>query len=83
MILCVGKDMRGLMNSMEKRIGILTWHNHGNFGGSLQAYALSSFLKRRGYNASIINYDKCSKNRGNIGISKVLKKYGGGGNRKA
>lgn len=31
--------MKRYMNSMEKRIDILSWHNHGNFGGLLQVYA--------------------------------------------
>lgn len=43
---------------MQKKIGILTWHNHGNFGGSLQAYALSTFLQNRGFDAVVIDYDK-------------------------
>lgn len=41
---------------MSKKIGIITWHNGGNFGSVLQALALSSKLCELGYDAEIINY---------------------------
>ena len=37
-------------------IGILTFHNALNFGATLQAYALLTFLKNRGYECEVINY---------------------------
>lgn len=40
----------------KKKIGIITWHNGGNFGSVLQALALSSKLCELGYEAEIINY---------------------------
>lgn len=39
-----------------KKIGILTWYNHGNYGSALQAYALKTFLEKLGYKAQIIPY---------------------------
>lgn len=39
-----------------KKIGILTWYNHGNYGSAMQAYALKTYLKKMGYRAEIIPY---------------------------
>lgn len=39
-----------------KKIGILTYHNSINYGSVLQAYALTSFLKLKGYDVEIIDY---------------------------
>jgi len=41
---------------MEK-IGILTFHASTNYGAFLQTYALSTILKRRGYDVKIINLE--------------------------
>ena len=38
------------------KIGILTFHNAHNFGGCLQAFALKEFLKSKGAEVSIVNY---------------------------
>jgi len=38
------------------KIGILTFHWTTNYGGVLQAYALQSFLLKKGYDVEIINY---------------------------
>lgn len=38
------------------KIGILTFHWGTNYGGVLQAYALQTFLKRKGHDVAIINY---------------------------
>ena len=35
-------------------IGIVTWLGTGNFGTSLQSYALHEFLKLRGYNVYLL-----------------------------
>lgn len=41
-----------------KKIGIITWHNHRNFGGSLQSYALKTVLQNKyDFDVEIINYD--------------------------
>lgn len=40
---------------MKKRIQIVTWLGNGNFGTSLQSYALYHFLSIKGYNCSILN----------------------------
>ena len=41
---------------MEKKIGILTFHNCVNYGAAMQAYGLQSFLISKGYNVEIIDY---------------------------
>lgn len=41
---------------MQKKVGILTLHASHNYGSMLQAYALSSFLIKLGYDAQIINF---------------------------
>ena len=38
------------------KIGILTFHNAHNYGATLQAYALRTYLRGIGHDASIINY---------------------------
>ena len=38
----------------KKSIGIVTWYKGGNYGTTLQAFALYTFLKIAGYNCSII-----------------------------
>lgn len=39
-----------------KRIGLVTWLGGGNYGTSLQAYALYKFLEKKGYDVSLIDY---------------------------
>lgn len=51
-----------------KRIGIIThYYNSQNYGGVLQAYALCAFLRKEGYDAEQIQFDKeygkCLKHR--------------------
>lgn len=41
---------------MGRKIGILTFHWATNYGAVLQAYALQSFLKDKGFETEIINY---------------------------
>lgn len=41
---------------MDKKIGILTFHNVYNYGANLQAYALKQYLLEQGYRAEIIDY---------------------------
>lgn len=66
---------------MKKRIAILTWHYHENFGSALQAYALQECIKEMGYNVKIINYRNLIygkvnkfKNLSKIFINKILGK---------
>lgn len=40
---------------MKKRIQIVTWLGNGNFGTSLQSYALYHFLSIKGYDCSILS----------------------------
>lgn len=65
------------------KVGLLTVHCSTNFGASLQAYALSCYLRNRGNQVEIINYrfnyfldvhDELYK-KGNI-IRYIIKKYG-------
>ena len=41
---------------MEKKIGILTFHNCVNYGAVMQAYGLQSFLESKGYDVEIVDY---------------------------
>ncbi|MFR2738838.1 polysaccharide pyruvyl transferase family protein [Clostridium sp.] len=41
---------------MNKKIGILTFHNAVNYGAILQCYALQNALEQRGYNVEVIDY---------------------------
>lgn len=41
-----------------KKIGIITIHSDLNYGAFLQAYALTKFLREKGYNSRIIDYRK-------------------------
>ena len=43
-------------NRKINTIGILTFHHSKSFGAVLQAYALTKFLRSKGYNAEIIDY---------------------------
>lgn len=42
------------------KIGILTFHRAENFGAALQVFALSMYLKNKGFDVSVIDY-KCPK----------------------
>lgn len=57
---------------MKKKIGIITWHYHSNFGSALQAYALQYTLCRLGTDAEFINYHKPKYGRSNR-IKNLLK----------
>lgn len=39
------------------KIGVLTYHKSHNYGAFLQAYALTSFLRKKGYDCELINYN--------------------------
>ena len=41
---------------MERKVGILTWHDPTNCGSALQAYALHYYLYQNGIDARIIRY---------------------------
>lgn len=41
---------------MDKKIGIVTWFTHTNFGTLLQVTASSHFINKLGYDTEIINY---------------------------
>ena len=43
------------------KIGIVTWYKNGNFGGTLQAFALQTVLQRQGYETEFVNYNKANK----------------------
>ena len=50
-----GQNPAGLSNQMIKHVGILTFHASHNYGSMLQAYALQTYLERKGLNVTIIN----------------------------
>lgn len=41
---------------MQKKVGIITFHNSVNYGALLQTYALSKVLVNDGYNVEVIDY---------------------------
>ena len=42
-----------------RKIGIIThYYNSKNYGGVLQAYALCAFLRKEGYDAEQVQFDK-------------------------
>ena len=43
---------------MDKKIGILTYHDSDNYGSVLQAYALSHYITSLGAKCEIIDYRK-------------------------
>ena len=43
------------------KIGIVTWYKNGNYGGTLQAYALMKILQNIGYEVEFFNYDSGNK----------------------
>ncbi len=43
---------------MDKKIGIITYHDSDNYGSVLQAYALSHYIKGLGADCKIIDYRK-------------------------
>ena len=45
---------------MEKKMGLITFHNVPNYGAALQAYALCNYINRQGVPCEIIDY-KCKK----------------------
>jgi len=51
-----------------KKIGIVTWHKNGNYGGTLQAFAMSHVLNRYGLDPVFINYKK-----NNVNLIRILR----------
>ena len=39
-----------------KKIAIMTWYTHNNYGSKLQATAMSRYIKKMGYDSYFINY---------------------------
>lgn len=56
-----------------KKIGILTWYNHGNFGSALQAYATQTVLRQLGFDSEVIAYEM-QWIRSSKSIKKLLKR---------
>lgn len=48
---------------MKKKIGIVTWYKNGNYGGSLQAYALAKIISQMGYEVEFIDYNEGAHNK--------------------
>lgn len=57
------------------KIGILTFHCAHNYGAVLQAYALSTYLKRCGYDVEIVDYRPffVEYSHGILPIAKIIK----------
>jgi len=59
------------------KIGIITqYYNSSNYGGLLQAYALSTFLINQGYETEQICFNFYSKKRSSTSSLKVSLKHG-------
>lgn len=43
-----------------REIGVVTWYKNGNYGGTLQAFALMKMLQNHNYSVEFINYDSKS-----------------------
>jgi hypothetical protein len=41
---------------MDQKIAIVTWYRNGNYGGTLQAYALQKTLESMGFDSEFINF---------------------------
>ena len=54
------------------KIGILTFHREENFGAVFQAYALMNFLKQKGHDAKMVDYDPPYRSDNRKLISPVL-----------
>lgn len=54
--MCVLNNKCIVLDTMKKKIGILTWHYYKNYGSGLQAFALQETIVRLGYDVSLINY---------------------------
>lgn len=48
---------------LQKKVGIMTWYQHNNYGTALQAYALSATVSSLDYKPEGINYIAPSVNR--------------------
>ncbi|WP_029231641.1 polysaccharide pyruvyl transferase family protein [Butyrivibrio sp. VCB2006] len=64
---------------MQKKIGIITFHNSVNYGAALQTYALYKTLSNDGYDVEVIDYvnekiDGELKSKGEV-INKSIKGY--------
>lgn len=64
---------------MKQKIGILTMQWANNYGGLLQCYALSTFLRMQGYDCEVVNYwppYALRKRAAIIGADAVKKEFG-------
>lgn len=54
--------MEGLILKTEKNVGIVSlYYNSKNYGGLLQAYALSRFIDSLGYDSELISYNRVER----------------------
>ena len=56
------------------RIGVLTMNYAQNYGGVLQAYALSQYLKEQGHDIQVINYCNSGKNSFSSILAKLFER---------
>lgn len=57
------------------KIGILTMNYAQNYGGVLQAYALSQYLKEQGHDVQVINYRNSGKNSLYSILAKLFERF--------
>lgn len=58
------------------KVGIITWHDHNNMGGALQAFALTSIVRRFTDSVQIIDYHDKAKVKVKLRIQFFLSKIG-------
>lgn len=56
--MCVVNNKCIVLDTMKKKIGILTWHYYKNYGSGLQAFALQETIVRLGHDVNLINFRK-------------------------
>ncbi len=55
---------------MGGKIAVVTWYRNGNYGGTLQAFALQEVLKMMGYQSELVNF--CPETTGVAYVTKRL-----------
>lgn len=58
----------------EKKIAIMTWFTHRNYGTALQAVAISKVIKDNGYEPSLINYQPKRAYEKRLNLSQIIGK---------
>lgn len=67
---------KGIVNQMNTKVGIVSlYHGSQNYGGVLQAYALTRVVNDMGYHAYQIDYDATQNDKSKVSGKKALTLY--------